>query len=418
MSTRAISEGNISSADRSLHEPTPHHSTLTEVVKRIFERIVDLLVLIWYAIQYPIQHILTIDLFGSSSVFKGQILCTTANHAKFSDLPQYVALRRNPTQFPLESQTRCAKMGFTSPDTPLFPRPFTNGHCNGNVTVFLKKWLELETPNIELIIPEFKNGSSILGAFYQECYLQQYTANYYPELCELIKRVIQSYPTSTAQERVYWATTPFEKVIIIFDAIETYLKEGRHPKEGGFTEFIQAWLEENNKDTILDAHHFATVRYVAESYEKQLLSERDRLIAYYSNVELSVEKIFYLNNGPGDVLGTISQLDPGAYELTMPTFDSFGSRKGIKSHTVGLIIDPKKKCYILDSNIAIGWMSYDELPQTVGRLFTRYTGFDYSEDYKGRAPPFWRKATNWLFERANPSATLLNKGFVLVKISK
>jgi hypothetical protein len=289
-------------------------------IQEIFQKIADLLLLIWFAIQYVGYRLMTAAPFTRGQVFQGKVICMTSNHAKFSDLPSYVALRRHPSPLSPDALKIVSDLGLEIETTHVTPKPFCEGHCLGNTMVFLKKWLE--SPDIEQVAKAFEGGSPLEGAIYQEGY---------------------------------------EKLLeVLFPSEEACMR------------------------------------------------------ASFANADLAVER-FYQIDSSEDVLRSLSVLNPGAYKLTLPQYSPTGDLEG--HHSLGLIIDTQK-CYILDSNDAIGWTMRKDLRQTMGRIFTEYTGFDYSQDLQGTYPSFRTKVGNFLKEQANPPAAPLKPRFELLKIGK
>jgi hypothetical protein len=137
--------------------------------------------------------------------------------------------------------------------------------------------------------------------------------------------------------------------------------------------------------------------------------------AAFANAGLRV-KLFHLMGATSKmVLDKIGRLGPGAYVLTLPKYTAAAEFIGL--HSIAIIIEPNSRCTILDSNCAIGWCSFDELPATLGRLFTEYTGLDYSDDFNGQPPSGWQQLGNIFADRANPPMEVKSV-FELIEITE
>jgi hypothetical protein len=193
--------------------------------------------------------------------------------------------------------------------------------------------------------------------------------------------------------------------------------------------FSKKWLENPNIKSIAEDFQGGSPLKGAiyqEGHEKLLKSflfdsgkevtEKELYEASFANGGLTIDNgCCRIDDAPGNVLRVLSTLNPGAYQLVIPSFNSSGQRSG--SHAIGLIIDTHS-CYILDSNVAIGSTSRQDLCQTMGRLFTEYTGFDYSKNLDGTPPSYLTKVSNTLKGRANPPSAPLTDGFHLLKVTK
>jgi hypothetical protein len=385
-------------------------SKVIDSIKMIFQKIADFLVLIWFALQYAVFALSKGNLSTWQEIFGDGVVCKTANFAKFSDLPKYVALRRNPIEVGSTACSKASSLGFSPKTTTLAPLPFKEGHCFGNTTFFLKKWKE--TRDIYSLIENFDGGTPIQGAIYQEAYEELYEVIYYPKLCEMILNVINCYPLiSFAEETQKWNDKGYCSALVILDALQAYLKEGHHPKEGGFTDYIRNWSA---------AHHhkicgeiLASVRRAEQRFVNDDLVEKDLMQAAFANAGLTVVKFHHMESQPGDVLRTLSILDSGLFKLSFPSYSPTGHLDGL--HSVGLVVD-SENCYIQESNGAIAWIDKQEMTQSVGRLFTYYTGLDYSQDLDGERPSFWRKLENFFNEKANPPSSPLASHFELIEL--
>lgn len=383
-----------------------------ELIKAIFHKIVDWLLLIWFAIQYAVHALLTCSPFSKKNHLQNRLICKTSNFAKFSDLPQFVALKRVPLKVTSEEENKIKERGFTPDQKTLIPKPFNGGHCFGNVTVFLKKWLE--THDIEKVAAEFREGTSLKGAIYQEAYETLYSAVYYPDFSQWIERLITLYPlVSFAEEREKWKKNGFDNALVILDALEAYLKKGNDPKKHDLISHVCSWIQKKHNKK-LGGKYLASLRQVAQKYHRRDLEEEARMITFFENAGLSVEKIYHLGAKPQDILKTIPRLSEGAYKLSFPKYGSTGKLEGY--HSVGLCIDDTR-CYLLDSNSEISRVTRPELAYAIGSLFTDYTGIIFSKNPNGEMPSFLTKTLNFLQDRANPPSTSLSPYFELLKIT-
>lgn len=346
------------------HQPiasVPIGIQVRNLIKAVYQKVIDGLRWLWYALQYAL-HSLFACCTTSEGVFQGRIICSTTNHARFSDLPKYVSLKRAPLSFESHILKECKKGGFTPVKQTLSPQPFNGGHCFGNVVYFLKKWKE--THDIEELSKELRGGSPLAAALYQESYESLYKSMYNEEVSEWIEELITYYPlVSFPQEREKWKTSELPQALEIFDALQVYLQEGRDPKQGDLIEYLRTRL-------LIGGISLATVRHVAALYQSEDLTERDRMRAAFASAGLHVEHFYHLNSRPHEVLHTLSTLGEGMYKLSLPHYDAMGNFHNF--HAVGVVIDAGM-CYILDSNGALGWCSSEKLSQTMRRLFKHYT---------------------------------------------
>jgi hypothetical protein len=156
--------------------------------------------------------------------------------------------------------------------------------------------------------------------------------------------------------------------------------------------------------------------------------------ATFANAGLSADEEFLrenLHDRPTQILRQLATIDPGAYLINMPTYSPTGNSDNAR-HAIGLIVSATY-CYILDSNNGIGWTNRGEdLSETVGRIFTEYTGYKYSiesyvaADSKTRyratciTPTFLTQMGNFLKGWATPpNRSIFEKhDFELLKINR
>jgi hypothetical protein len=367
-------------------------SSLNEVIKAVFERVIDCLILVWYAIKYAVHYISCGNSFTRKQVFKEGLISKTTNYAKFSDLPKYVAQRRHPTTVSPAEVNETKKAGFTPPKerlTPeggfeIIPNPFGGGNCYGNVLYFFYLWEK--THSIDDVINEFKNGTPFEGACIQDIYKTLVNDEYYPHLSSLIEEVISRYPNvDFREEQSKWENNGFKQGVAILEALKAYLEEGKHPRDGFFEEYIVIWLYQN-KSINLRCTLLGSIRHVAEAHCKAHAWQKKRAEKMYRFLGMQPEGLYLISHTAGSILQTLKQIEKGYYEITIPTFDTIGLESGF--HAIGIIV-ADDACYILDSNIGIGETTYQDLPDTVGRIFSIYTGLDYSEDCNGKTTSFW-----------------------------
>jgi len=411
MSVKGASQPLFVSDSPKLQEKREEADTsIHAAVKAVFQKIVDLLLLVWFALQYTSNAMSECKLSTWQEIFGDKVICMTANHAKFAELPKYVALRHSPHVDTSALENACT-LGFTPKKTALVPEPFSEGHCFGNTTVFLKTWQE--TGSIDRVIEVFEEGSPIQGAIYQEAYEQFCESVHYPEFCSMILRVINCYPIiSFAEEMQKWKRSDFHPALVVLEALQAYLSAGNHPKEGGFTAYITNWVKEH-RGTHLEGKFLASIRNVEERFFKEDLTEMYRMQAAFSFAGLRIEQFHHIGSQPGDILKTLSVLDSGSFKLSFPVYSSTGSLEG--AHATGIIIN-HDVCYFLEPNGAIAYCEKKELSQTIGRLFTFYTGLDFKENPDGNRPTFWKKVSNFFHETANPPSTPLASHFDLIEV--
>jgi hypothetical protein len=244
---------------------------LVEKVKILFQVIVNFLLWIWYAVQHVLYSLMSAAPFMPQRVFKDQILYTTKNFAQFKDLSTYISLQDDPQPVDARALKVANDFGLTPKSTTFSPKPFNRGHCFGNVTYFIKKWFE--TKNIEEVASLFEGGSPVEGAIFQEAAQNLYAPDYSNKFFKAIDSCIKCYPLiSIAKERKKWSENGFKEALSVLDALGAYLRERRHPKEGGFVEYIQRWVFEN-RGCNLGGEVLCALREIAEKYEKKPLHE-------------------------------------------------------------------------------------------------------------------------------------------------
>lgn len=381
---------------------------LEKAIEAIFQAIADTLILIWYTLQHALHYLMSLDPWTRERVFKGRLICTSTNFGRLEDLPEYVAMRHKPSPVDATHLETATHYGFIPSVKAFFPQPYTKGHCFGNVALFLKLWLETES--IEQIAQSFSGGSPLSGALFQTAYEKLYDVVYYPSVTASLQRVCEG-TTTVEQERQKWLNTSFENGIVILDALEDYLEAGKPETASGMADYIQKWLSQRSKR--LCGQYLASVREAAERLEKHHLHEKDRMQAAFLFAGLTVDSIPHLESPAGDILRTLEHAEPGAYHISLPTYSSTGDLVGY--HALGLLIS-NGICYFLDSNMGVGWSFRNKLVPTLGRLFTEYTGMDYSEDLSGRIPSRMEWVANVIRERANPPSKGIQSDFSLIKV--
>ena len=376
-----------------------------ERVKAAAQFAFDCLVMLWYLVEHAFNWCMS-DRSAGKRVFKERFICETHNHAKLSELWDYVKIRRNPPPLPQETERVARKYGFSKTKTHISTKPHTKGACQGSVFTFFKKWFETE--DILQVSELLEGGVPLEGALYQEIYATVFEDIYYEYLVEKIQEYVETYPEGILLDPA------FSNASVIFNGLQAYLASGRQPKEGGMAEWVRAWAIKNKK-TLIGGPFYASLRKAAKKYDGiQTYSAKDRTLAAYSLAGLKAEILHY-DAPPGDVLRTIGTLPPGAYNFTFSTYGPTGCKKG--RHTIAFIIQERGFSFFYDPNNSVAYGPREEVQETIGRLLEGYTGFDYSENLDGAYPSTLGKIANFLQERANPSSTPLTSGIDLFKVS-
>ena len=362
-------------------------SPTLEKVKAVLYALLDCLKAVGYALK-SLFYYLTSAASASKSVFKGEICTKTGNFPKFTEISRYVSGQRRPERLPTEASTIASMHGFTNIETHVRPQ-FSSGLCQGGSTLFCKRWVE-HAGDAPPDFSDFRSGVPLEGAFYQEAYETLFLDTYKPDLAEAIRRGDEHAPKG------------YENAQPIFDA--------RAAKPNGTAKQIQKWTLENRSKRIAGCY-LATLRD-ATDYED---TDLDRTKANFELAGLSAEVLHY-RKGPQEVLERTSTLAPGVYNLSFPVYDMFGNhQKGL--HTVAFAIQEGRPAYFYDANLCIASASRTDVQATIGRLFTHYTGLDYSTDFNGVKPCFGRRALNFIQERANPPPGPVEQRFELIRIT-
>lgn len=382
-------------------------NAVTEKVKFVFEKIAVAFIFIGLLILYATRKIGTaspLDPFYKERVFKNKMHCNTHNFGKLSDLFLYLDYWLHPIKIDIDK----AKLQGLSPrKEEVYPKFIGEGACFGNTLVFLKKWLNNEP--LEAIIEEFEGGSSLSGALYQEKYFNLINVDYNDDLKNRLVAYIQKGDYSTdafEKEKIEWQKQKLEKALCLLDGLQNYLKMSKDPRKDEFVETLISWCQKE-ANTRISGQIKATLREIAEVFAKNNLIEKAVLNAAHEEAGLCIEEFCYTNTTPEAILRSIPTLGSGAYELSFPNYNLIGSLQGY--HTTGFTIDTKRRCLILDSNIALGYDNQNELQATIGRLFTHYNGLDYSNNLAGERPSSGQKVIHFFQERAHPPATLDSK---------
>jgi hypothetical protein len=377
----------------------------------LFERIqsavkftFDCLIMVWYLIEHACYWLIA-DRSGRESIFKGRIICKTHNYAKLTELWKYVKLRRNPFVLPEEIKPFVSRHGFTASRTHFWTSPHSKGFCQGGVITFCKEWFN--TGDIFKVAEIMEEGVPIEGAVYQEIYTTLFKDKYYPYLVEKIREYIDHYP-----QRVLLDSN-FSNAHVIFEGLQAYLKDHR-PEDGGMAEWVREWVFQHEK-LRLGGQLYSSLRIAADHYNKLESSGRDRTRAIYQFAGLQTE-VLHHNASPGDVLRTVGSLPPGVYDISLPVFGAAGDKN--ERHAIAFVVQEGGFSYFYEPNNTIAYSLRSEVGETVGRIFQRYTGFDYSENLDGSPPGILKKIANFFQERANPpSEASLSSGFDLYRIT-
>lgn len=379
-------------------------NVLFERIQRAVEFAFDCLIMVWYLFEHA-SYRLVADTSGRESIFKGRIICKTHNYAKLKELWKYVKLRRNPFVLPEEIKLFVSRHGFTASRTHFWTSPHSKGFCQGGVITFCKEWFK--TGDIIKVAEIMEEGVPIEGAVYQEVYATLFKEKYYPYLVEKIREYIDHYPQTVLLD------SNFSNAHVIFEALQAYLKDYR-PEDEGMAEWVREWALQNRKLRI-GGKFYASLREAAHHYNKTGCSGRDRTRAIYQFAGLKTE-VLHHNASPGDVLRRVGMLPPGVYDLSFPVFGPAGAEK--ERHAVGLVIQEAGFSYFYEPNNTIAYSLRSEATETVGRIFQKYTGFDYSVNLDGSPPGILKKIANFFQEKANPlSDSPLSSGFNLFLIT-
>ncbi len=193
--------------------------------------------------------------------------------------------------------------------------------------------------------------------------------------------------------------------------------------QGAVTTFYEKWFETPNNIDAVAMHFEGGVPIEGAKYQQIYMdlentgNNRNMTITEVNRASFELASlkadILHSNAPPKDILN--SELSPGAYNLTFPTFGILGGEKG--RHTIAFIVREGGDSYFYDPNWCIAEARQEETQATLGRLLGSYTGFDYSENLDGIAPGFFGKAWNFVNERSNPPAAFLTSGIDLIRIT-
>lgn len=364
-----------------------------------YEKCVDVMILITYIVQHALFRFLNSPP-SKKKIFKGRIIKKTHNFAKFSELWKYVKCFRSNQPLVDPHKEIFLEKGLTSGNYRPYPKPH-KGLCTGSGMLFLQKWFE--TKNIEEVAKIFEGGVPIEGAAYQEIYASLKEI-YLPELTQKIENFIQNYPESLVLGHKFRAYEP------LFSEINNFLQQGKRFENDNF--FM--WLKNRGKIAIKQ-EVYASLRIAIEKFCNQPLGDITRETTIFALAGLNAE-VIHFESTPRNILESVSTLGPGAYKLTFPVLDESGKISD-SSHAVEFIIDENGETYFYDPNCCIASVSQDKIQETVGRLFTAYTGFDYSRNLDGEAPGSLDRLFNLLAGRSNASFSPLTRGFDLLKIT-
>lgn len=173
-------------------------------------------------------------------------------------------------------------------------------------------------------------------------------------------------------------------------------------------------MDEDHHNLSLAGTLYASIREVDTHYKDERMRDWEHSVSALSDMGLEVKTTHHHAHQAKDVLETLKHLKTGSYEMSLPIYSLTGKLKGF--HSLGLIITESGTCYLLESNLAIGVIKRTELVQTVGRLFTEYTGLDYTNTLEGERPPSWKRIANIIQERANPPKDLSMPYFGLLEV--
>lgn len=344
-----------------------------------------------------------------NKIFKNRIVIKTDTYPPLMDLPKYTRIRREPVKIKIDSKisketaNRCLSQGLSglaanSCVEQISPKPF-QGHCMGNTMVFLKKWLK--TYNIEKTAGLFKRGAPFEATIWQQI-SENWSLTYYPELVEPLIRVIETYPrVSFSEEKKIFHEKGGLSAVILLEAIYAFLGAKKDPLKDDLIAEITSWIEKNHEGKRLGSFYLGTLVVALDKLGNHVLGEKVLTCGLFAAYGLEVENIT-VQAHPGDVLRSVNDLNPGAYALSLPCYSPFGKLQN-ESHSIAFVIkEGTKNCYIFDSNEAIALTPKEELQATIGRLFTHYTGWDFSENLDGERPKFWRKLKNVMSGGSGP----------------
>ncbi len=372
-------------------EAQPSNSCL-ERVKAAFQAVLDCLILVAYAIQYAFYQLTHLK-FDREWIFTDEVITKTHNFPKFSELWAYIQARHSPEPLPEQVSRIASEFGFVNTRTHISPR-FSSGFCFGGVTVFCQKWLETQG-DINAVAEEFKGGIPLKGAIYQEAYETLFEEKFYPELSTIIQNARENRRDAVSLPAVFANAGP--------------LIEGAQSVEGN-AEAVHQWaLEERNIH--IGGRYYATLREALPNSDSSLA----RTKAAFKLAGLNAQ-VLHSRSMPGPILGNIETLEPGAYTISFPTYGIFGEKSG-DLHTVAFVFQEGAPSYFCENNRCIASVPKEEVKATIERLFTHYTGLDYTQDPNGQLPSFFRRAANFFQERANPPPTSIDSTFELLKIN-
>lgn len=382
---------------------------IDSLIKKVAVAVATAFLLIGYFFLYLAHFLGSIDPWARRRVFetKDNILISTHNFGKFSDLGDYVSYWKHPMILQDKALNEARGRGF-DPDVTITPTPFGGGKCFGAVSTFCRTWLE--TKDIEQVAPLFKGGVPFESSFVQEVYQASATSIVYnPELVDLIVNFVNDYSAQKTEDvynkaEVAWRNSPFRNRLTILSTTRRYIDDG---ESGNLALYIL-------KRIPIEGKIYASVKNAAEKIGCQSLEDAELTMVGLPPAGLKMQSAPIYNSTAEKLLEACTTLQPGAYKLDFPCYSSGGSHQGF--HTAGLAISATGESYLYDPNFAIGRIpTKNELVPTLARLFTEYTGMDYSTGV-GVRPATVTKFANFFRERANPPEYDDIYGFNLYKV--
>lgn len=378
-------------------------------IKKVALAVASVFPLIGYFFLYLVHWLGSVDPWTGKRVFQTQdnILTSTHNFGKFSDLPDYVSYWKHPMILQKKALDMARNKGF-DPEATFTPSPFGGGKCFGAMATFCRAWLE--THDMAQVARLFKGGVPFESSIIQEAYkASAISITYYPELSDLIFNFVNDYslfPTKETYQKALtkWRNSHFENRLDILEAIRQYIDEGN---DSNLALYIR-------KKVPIEWKIYASAKDAAIKLNCVDLQDAELTMLGLSLAGLKVEAPLLYNSTPEDLLEACKTLQPGAYQVDLPCYSSTGEHQGY--HTVGLVISENGQIYLYDPNFALGRIpTQGDLVPTIGRLLTEYTGMDYSTG-TGIRPSSGTQFINFFRERANPSKEDVIHGFNLYKI--